>query len=102
MNTPSLIEETTRLRMELLGASFTAQHSDARVIDQIIYKWDHSREAIGKVLIEKYTDLEMTGWQVASHEIERDVKELFGPCKGRRESRPLWRSKEPTPQAAGH
>src|SRR5436309_2559015 len=56
MNVPELINETTRMRLELLGPTFTAQHSDARVLDQIIYKWDHSRQIIGEVLADKYAD----------------------------------------------
>ena len=43
LNTPSLIEETTRMRIELLGQSFVPQHSDARVLLQLVYKWDHTR-----------------------------------------------------------
>lgn len=39
-NVPLLIEETTRMRLELLGTSFTMQHSDARVLHQLIYKSD--------------------------------------------------------------
>lgn len=78
MNNPLLIEETTRLRLELLGLSFTPQHSDARVIDQIIYKWDHSRTILTEVLTEKYTDLALTGWNPTKTEIERDVQELLG------------------------
>lgn len=78
MNNPLLIDETTRMRMELLGLSFTPQHSDARVLDQIVYKWEHSRGIIAGVLLDKYTDLAVTGWTATPHEIERDVKELFG------------------------
>lgn len=78
MNTPSLIAETTKMRLELLGTSFTPQHSDARVIDQIIYKWDHTRAVLAEVLVEKYTDLAMTGWTPSADEIERDVKLLMG------------------------
>ena len=37
-NNPSIIEEMTRMRLELLGTAFTCQHSDARVLDQLIYK----------------------------------------------------------------
>src|SRR5204863_2265814 len=74
VNNPSLIEEITRMRIELLGTSFIPQHSDARVMDQLIYKWDHSRKAIGKVLIDKYRDLVDTGWRVTSDDITRDVK----------------------------
>jgi hypothetical protein len=78
MNTPSLIEETTRMRLELLGTSFTAQHSDARVIDQIIYKWDHTRAVLAEILVEKYTDLAMTGWTPTATEIERGIQSLLG------------------------
>ena len=77
-NIPSLIEEMTRMRLELIGLSVTPQHSDARVLDQILYKWDHSRRIIGKVLAEKYTDLAATGWEPTKSEIERDVQDLFG------------------------
>ena len=63
LNNPSLIEEIERMRFELLGTSFIPQHSDARVLDQLIYKWDHSRRIIGKVLADKYADLAETGWQ---------------------------------------
>ena len=51
---------------------------DARVLDQIIYKWAHSRAVIGEALVEKYEDLAATGWQITRPEIERDVKSLFG------------------------
>jgi hypothetical protein len=78
LNVPSLIEELTRMRMELLGLSLTPQHSDARVLDQLIYKWQHSRRVIAKVLVEKYSDLARAGWEPTTSEIERDVKNLFG------------------------
>ena len=77
-NVPHLIDEITRLRLELLGLSFTPQHSDARVLDQIVYKWQHSRRLIAQVLADKYSDLAQTGWQVSRAEVERDVKDLFG------------------------
>jgi hypothetical protein len=78
LNNPSLVDEMTRMRVELLGLSFTPQHSDARVLDQLIYKWQHSRGIISKVLVEKYGDLAATGWVPTREEIERDVKKLFG------------------------
>jgi hypothetical protein len=77
-NVPLLIDEMTRMRIELLGLSFTPQHSDARVLDQLIYKWRHSREVINQVLVEKYEDLARTGWVPSSQEIQRDVTNLFG------------------------
>ncbi len=77
-NVPSMIEEITRMRLELVGLSLTPQHSDARVLDQLIYKWRHSRRLIAQVLVEKYTDLAKAGWEPARAEIERDVQNLFG------------------------
>ncbi len=77
-NIPHQIEEITRLRLELLGLSFTPQHSDARVLEQVIYKWDHSREVLAWVLTEKYQDLLLTGWEPTAEEIQRDVRDLFG------------------------
>jgi hypothetical protein len=77
-NIPLLVEEMTRLRLELIGLSCTPQHSDARVLDQLIYKWRHSRQVLSKVLAEKYTALAQTGWTFTRQELERDVKNLLG------------------------
>jgi hypothetical protein len=74
VNNPSLIDEITRMRVELLGTSFIPQHSDARVLDQLIYKWDHSRELIARVLVDKYGDIAASGWQPSEQEIRRDVQ----------------------------
>jgi hypothetical protein len=78
LNNPSLVEEITRMRCELLGVSFIPQHSDARVLDQLIYKWTHSRRIIEQVLQEKYRDLLNTGWTPTEEEVRRDVGKLFG------------------------
>jgi len=77
MNNPVIIEEMTRMRMELLGPSFVPQHSDARVLDQLIYKWDHSRQIIAKVLKDKFNDLAATGWKVTQEEIQKTVDGYF-------------------------
>ncbi len=78
LNNPSLIEEMTRMRFELLGLSLVPQHSDARVLDQLIYKWEHSRKIIANVLFDKYNDILATGWYIKEDEIIRDVNKLFG------------------------
>ena len=78
LNNPSIIEEMTRMRFELLGVSVIPQHSDARVLDQLVYKWAHSRQIIGDVLADKYIDLAATGWKTSEAEIRRDVADLFG------------------------
>ncbi|MEK8129352.1 glucuronate isomerase [Paenibacillus filicis] len=78
LNNPSLIEEMTRMRLELLGGSVIPQHSDCRILDQLIYKWDHSREIIAKVLCDKYGDLFRAGWRLEEEEIQRDIAGLLG------------------------
>ncbi|MHB9038213.1 MAG: glucuronate isomerase [Armatimonadota bacterium] len=78
LNTPSVIEEMTRMRIELLGTSFIPQHSDARVLEQVVYKWTHSRAIIGNVLTDKYADLAQTGWEIKEDEIIRDAADLLG------------------------
>ncbi|GAA3403387.1 glucuronate isomerase [Paenibacillus hodogayensis] len=77
LNNPVLIGEMTRMRLELLGTSVIPQHSDARVFDQLLYKWSHSKQIISDVLIEKYSDIADTGWQLEREEIERDVADLL-------------------------
>jgi hypothetical protein len=78
LNNPSIVEEITRMRLELIGLSVTPQHSDCRVLDQLVYKWQHSRGVIAKVLADKYEDVAATGWEPTRAEIERDVRDLFG------------------------
>ena len=78
MNNPSLVDEITRERLELLGLSMIPQHSDARILDQLIYKWKHSRQIISKVLVDKYQDLLDSGWLITQDEIGRDVEALLG------------------------
>jgi hypothetical protein len=77
LNIPSVIAEMTAERIELLGARFIPQHSDARVLDQLLYKWTHSRKIIGDVLTQKYGDLVDAGWQLTQADIERDVTAMF-------------------------
>jgi hypothetical protein len=65
------------MRLELLGLSVVPQHSDARVLEQLLYKWSHSRRILGAVLADKYADLVETGWNVTDSEIQRDVRRLL-------------------------
>lgn len=78
LNNPSFIDEITRMRLELIGLSMIPQHSDARVLDQLLYKWTHSRVIIGQALANKYADLAATGWEISDLDIRRDVEDLFG------------------------
>jgi hypothetical protein len=74
LNNPSLVEEITRMRLELLGTSFIPQHSDARVLDQLLYKWEHSRTVIGRALADKYADLLRAGWPLTRVQVQRDAR----------------------------
>ncbi len=57
LNNPSIVSEITRERFELLGQSFIPQHSDARVLEQLIYKWQHARRQIADALYDSYKQL---------------------------------------------
>ncbi|MFW6065523.1 MAG: glucuronate isomerase, partial [Planctomycetota bacterium] len=65
-------------RLELLGANFTANHSDARVLDQLIYKWDHTKQVVAEVLADKYRLQFNAGWRPTEDEIKREVRGVFG------------------------
>jgi hypothetical protein len=82
LNNPSIVSEITRERLELLGTSFIPQHSDARVLEQLIYKWKHARAEVAEALCETYQQLLLSGRGVTTDEISRDVSRLFsGNCK---------------------
>lgn len=76
-NNPSIVEAVTRRRLEMLGLNFISQHSDARVLDQLLYKWAHAREIVGQVLAERYEQLSDRGWPVIKEDIQRDMNLLF-------------------------
>jgi len=63
--------------LELLGQSFIPQHSDARVLEQLIYKWKQARRQIADALYSSYEQLLQNGRAVTSQEISRDVNRLF-------------------------
>ena len=77
LNNPSLVEEITRMRLEMLGVSFIPQHSDARVLEQVIYKWRSSRQSIAPVLANAYRLLVESGRAVTPDDIQKDVTRLF-------------------------
>ena len=77
LNNTSIVTEITRERFELLGTSFIPQHSDARILDQLIYKWQNSRRVIADVLFESYAGLWNDGRRTTHNEIKRDVEKLF-------------------------
>jgi hypothetical protein len=77
LNNPSIVREITQERIELLGASFIPQHSDARILEQVIYKWTHTRRVIVDCLESAYQALALDGRTVTTAEIQRDVDSFF-------------------------
>jgi hypothetical protein len=77
LNNPSIVEEITRERIEMLGTSFVPQHSDARVLEQVIYKWHNTRRTMARVLTESYRLLVQDGRRITRSDIQRDVNRLF-------------------------
>ena len=77
LNNPSIVEEITQERLEMLGASFIPQHSDARVLEQVIYKWQNTRTILTRVLSKTYRLLSNDGRGVRPQDIQRDVTRLF-------------------------
>jgi hypothetical protein len=77
MNNPSIVEEITRERIELLGTSFIPQHSDARVLEQVIYKWRNTRRTLAPILTNAYKLIHDDGGGISRQDIQRDVNRLF-------------------------
>jgi hypothetical protein len=78
LNSPLLIDHITKMRIEWLGTSFIPQHSDCRVFEQLISKWEHSKDVISSVLANKYSDLTAMGYKVTKEQVQKDVEKLFG------------------------
>jgi hypothetical protein len=77
LNNPSIVEEITRERLEMLGTTFIPQHSDARVLEQVIYKWRNTRRTLAPILAASYRLMAEDGRPVTRADIQRDVEKLF-------------------------
>jgi hypothetical protein len=77
LNNPSIVEEITRERIELLGTSFIPQHSDARVLEQVIYKWRNTRRTLAPILTQSYRLASQDGRKITRKNIQRDVERFF-------------------------
>ena len=77
LNNPSIVEEITRERIEMLGTSFIPQHSDARVLEQLIYKWQNTRRTLAPILAGSYRLLVEDGRNVTREDIQHDVDKLL-------------------------
>jgi hypothetical protein len=78
VNVPSVAREITAMRLDLLGPTFVAQHSDARVLEQLVFKWGRSRQWLADVLAPRYADLAACGATVSADALRRDLGTLLG------------------------
>ena len=77
MNQPTIIKQILKMRIDMLGFSFIPQHSDARVSDQLIYKWNHFKKILHPILLEYYQDLINKNFPVSESIVQRDIQRLF-------------------------
>ncbi len=77
LNNPSVVEEITRERIEMLGTSFIPQHSDARVLEQVIYKWRNTRRTMAPIFANTYRLMAEDGWQPTRSGIKQDITRMF-------------------------
>ena len=77
LNNPSIVEEVTRERIEMLGFTFIPQHSDARILEQVIYKWHNTRRTLAPILANSYRLLLEDGRTITADQVKRDIERLF-------------------------
>jgi hypothetical protein len=77
LNNPSMVEEITSERLEMLGASFIPQHSDARILEQVIYKWRNTRRTLTPVIARTCALLAEDGRPVTREDVESVVTRFF-------------------------
>ncbi len=77
LNNPSIVEEITRERLEMIGATFIPQHSDARILEQVIYKWRNTRRTMGPIFTNMYRLLSEDGRPVTRADIKQDITRMF-------------------------
>lgn len=78
LNQKKMIMNILDQKINLLGLNFIAQHSDARVFEQLIYKWLNFKEILADVFFEKYSQLSRDGYNITSSQIRNDMKKILG------------------------
>ncbi len=76
-NQESIIKNILQLRIEMLNDNFIPQHSDARVIDQLIYKWNDFRNYYVEVYSKKYKQLIEIGHKIKAEDLDKTVYNHF-------------------------
>jgi hypothetical protein len=61
----------------MLGTTFIPQHSDARVLEQVIYKWRNTRRTLAPILTNTFRLLQEDGGTITRAGIRREITRLF-------------------------
>lgn len=77
LNNPSIVEEITRERLEMIGTTFIPQHSDARVLEQVVYKWRNTRRTLAPILENSFALLAADGRAVTRFDVRREITRLL-------------------------
>jgi len=77
LNNCSIMERVTQHRLEMLGTTFVAQHSDARVLEQVIYKWKTTRRVVAHAYARSYERLVEAGYPANGAIIHSDADKLL-------------------------
>lgn len=76
-NQESIIKDILSLRIEMLNNNFIPQHSDARILDQLIYKWNDFKLYYTEVYSNKYKKLVESGYKIKADDLEKNVYDHF-------------------------
>ncbi len=78
LNNEAMVDEITRMRLDLLGPSFVPQHSDARVLEQLVFKWRRSRRWLTAPFAARYRELAASGRRVDREVVRQDLTAMLG------------------------
>lgn len=77
LNNEFHIEEILEMRLLLIGNTFIPYYSDARVLEHLIYKWEHFKKILIKILIKKYSRIIESNVNINKVNIQRDIQILL-------------------------
>ena len=78
LNNPVFMEEMTRMRYEMLGPKFVAQHSDANMLGHLVGKWSRFKVVLERVLQRYYAELLSMGYHPDDEGIREETADLLG------------------------
>ncbi|HQH27218.1 MAG TPA: hypothetical protein PLP17_07465, partial [Oligoflexia bacterium] len=74
---PCLIEQQLKMRLEMNGYVHFGVNSDARIRDQLLFKWPHYFRVLKRVIVRRCLDIvELSGWPVTVESIRQSIVRL--------------------------